>query len=131
MPSHRRIHGLVPMLVLAALIFGPATVVLADQHQHGASADVTLRGEIVDLACYIGHGAKGPDHQKCAAKCAQMGQPLGLLTAEGKLYLLVADHIDPAPFRKAATFAGAQAEVTGEAAEKSGVSALTVHGIKK
>jgi len=116
-------------LALAAATCVPA--LRADEHSHTAGPDVTLKGEIVDLACYIGHGAKGPDHQKCAEKCAQMGQPLGLLTTDGKLYILVADHQDATAFRKAATFAGAQVEVTGEPAEKGGVSALTVHGIKK
>lgn len=99
---------------------------------HGtASADITLQGEIVDLACYLTHGGQGPDHQKCAAKCAEMGQPIGLLTADQKLYLLVGDHQDPAAFYKAKELAGQKVELTGEPAEKNGVAALTVHQVKK
>lgn len=112
--------------VLALFLVSPA-----GGHEHAASADISIRGEIVDLACYIGHGAKGPEHQKCAAKCAEMGQPLGLLGADGKLYILVADHQDASAFLKARKLAGEQVEMTGTPAVKSGVSALTVHDVKK
>ena len=96
-----------------------------------ASSDVTLKGELVDMACYIGHGAKGPMHKACAQKCADMGQPVGLLTSDGKLYVLVADHGDAGPFEKARKLAGEQAEIKGESAEKDGVNTLTVHDVKK
>jgi len=97
----------------------------------GADAGQTLSGEIVDLACYVGHGAKGPDHQKCAQKCEQMGQPMGLLTADGGLYLLVADHSNPTPYNKARGLAGDQVEIQGNVSEKSGMKALSVNEVKK
>jgi hypothetical protein len=81
----------------------------------------------VDLACCVGHGAKGPDHQKCA----QMGQPLGLLTPEGKVYLLVADHAEPQAYDAARKLAGVQVGIRGEPMEKDGLTILTVHGVKK
>src|SRR2546422_8428661 len=67
--------------------------------EKAAPSDVTLTGEIVDLACYIAHGAKGPDHAVCAAKCAEMGQPVGLAASDGKMYILLADHADTSAFR--------------------------------
>jgi hypothetical protein len=100
---------------------------------HAPAKDITVRGEILDMACYLSHGDKGrgPEHQQCALKCAQMGQPLGLITTDGKLYLLTADHQDPTAFRKAKEFAGQKVEMTGAVAEKDGVAALTVHAVKK
>src|SRR5713101_3148187 len=99
--------------LIAVLTFSsPATDPAAEKH--GISPDITLRGEIVDLACYIGHGAKGPEHQKCAAKCAELGQPLGLLSTDGKLYILVADHQDPSALLRARKLAGEQVEMSGE-----------------
>src|SRR5262245_11711172 len=74
--------------------------------QAAESSDVTLTGEVLDLACYIGHGAKGPDHAGCAAKCAEMGQPIGLAASDGKVYILIADHADSSPFTKAKSMAG-------------------------
>jgi hypothetical protein len=97
----------------------------------GDSPDITVKGEIVDLACYIAHGAKGPEHQKCAERCAAIGQPLGLLTPEGKLYVLVADHQDPSALVKAKKLAGEQVEMTGEPSERDGVAAIAVRTVKK
>jgi hypothetical protein len=94
------------------------------------SSDVTLTGEVLDLACYIGHGAKGPDHASCAAKCAEMGQPIGLAASDGKVYILIADHADSSPFTKAKSMAGKKVEIKGEVAAKDGLNALTVHAVK-
>jgi hypothetical protein len=96
-----------------------------------ADPGLTVSGEVVDLACYVGHGAKGPDHQKCAQKCAQMGQPMGLLSPDGTLYLLVADHSNPAPYSKARSLAGDQVEIKGDVSEKGGMKALSVEEVKK
>ncbi|HEV8375316.1 MAG TPA: hypothetical protein VGR38_03665 [Candidatus Polarisedimenticolia bacterium] len=98
---------------------------------HSGGEAVTVSGEVVDLACFVAHAAKGPDHQKCALKCAQMGQPMGLLSADGKLYLLVADHTDPAPYNKARSMAADQVEIKGDVSEKSGMTILTVDEVKK
>lgn len=54
----------------------------------------TVKGQIVDEACYkmdksnTGNDHKMPkgDQKECATACAKMGQPLALLTADGKVY---------------------------------------------
>ncbi len=93
--------------------------------------EVTVTGEVVDMACYLGHDGKGPEHKKCAARCAEMGQPVGLLTADGKLYLLVADHTDASAYVKARKLAGEEVTVRGENTTKDGINALTVKDVKK
>ena len=95
------------------------------------SADVTLNGEVVDMACYVAQGGKGEMHRPCAAKCAKMGQPVGLLSGDGSIYLLVADHVDVAPYEKARGLAGEQVVIRGGVAEKDGISTLTVHEARK
>ena len=52
----------------------------------------TIKGEIVDLMCYLDHGAKGEKHKGCAKKCIESGGPVGLLTADDQLYLVIGDH---------------------------------------
>src|SRR5262245_22224253 len=116
---------------LSCCLLTAAAFWLAATLATSAEAGRTLSGEIVDLACYVGHGAKGPDHQKCAQKCAQMGQPVGLLATDGALYLLVADHSNPEPYRKARSLAGDSVEIQGEVAEKGGMKAVTVDDVKK
>ena len=116
-------------LVVAALLGVAASSVPAAE-KAAAPSDVTLTGEVLDLACYVGHGAMGPEHASCAAKCVAMGQPVGLAASDGKVYILVADHADASGFTKAKTFAGKKVEIKGEVAEKDGINALTVHSVK-
>lgn len=52
----------------------------------------TIKGEVVDLMCYLDHGAKGEKHKGCAAKCIKSGGPVGLLTADDQVYLVIGDH---------------------------------------
>jgi len=120
---------IVATLALSVLMCA-AAVGLFGTARAAESADVTLTGEILDLACYVGHGAKGPEHASCAAKCAEMGQPIGLAGSDGKVYVLVADHADAAPFTKAKSMAGKKVEIKGEVASKDGINALTVHAVK-
>jgi hypothetical protein len=117
-------------LALLALTLLPASGTFAAGKASG-EAGMTVKGEVVDLACYVGHGAKGEMHKECAVKCAAMGQPVGILSTDGKLYVLVADHVDPSSYEKARKLAGEQVEIQGENAEKDGVNALTVHAVKK
>ena len=88
----------------------------------------TWTGEILDLACYVGNGAKGADHSGCAKTCVKNGQPMGLLTDDGTLVLLAADHKNGAPFEALKDFAGQQAQVTGILAERDGMKVVTVTG---
>lgn len=56
---------------------------------------VTLTGEVVDLSCYLQLGKKGDAHKACGAKCVANGEPAGLLTKEGKVYMLMAEQHHP------------------------------------
>jgi len=64
------------------------------QAQKKTEKEITVKGEVVDLACYVMGGSKGDEHKACAEACAKAGGSLGILTADGKLYvsLLPDDH---------------------------------------
>jgi hypothetical protein len=99
----------------------------------GASAapkQVSIKGEIVDTGCYLGHGAKGEKHKGCATKCISGGMPMGLLTADGTLYLLTLDHDNPDPYNQAKDLAAEMVEVSGTLLSRSGMKAIDVTGIK-
>ena len=120
---------------ILALILGMGLSIMSFAHDGmkdmKTEKDVTVTGEIVDLACYLDHGATGAKHQQCALTCLKGGQPMGLLTKEGKVYLLLADHQDGKPFDEAKNYAALQVEITGPLAEKAGVTGLTVEKVKK
>ena len=90
----------------------------------------TWTGEVLDLACYVAKGAKGADHAGCAKTCVKNGQPMGLLTDDGTLVLLAADHKNGEPYDALKDLAGQQASVTGELAERDGMKVVTVTGSK-
>src|ERR1041385_5333781 len=76
-----------------------------------AQEDLTVQGEIVDMACYMAKGSKGSAHKACAQMCAKKGVPIGLLTDAGEVYLLLDDHNNPDPYDDARKLAGDRAEI--------------------
>ena len=91
----------------------------------------TVKGEVLDLACYVSHDAHGDDHAKCAERCVKGGQPMGLLAEDGTVYVLFADHADDAAYKQAQSYAGKTVEVSGPMAEKAGMKGITVHAVKE
>ena len=108
-------------LCIIALLTVPA---LADDKP------TSVKGEILDLACYISHDSHGEDHAKCAERCVKGGQPMGLLGEDGTVYVLFADHGDESAYKSAQSFAGKMVEISGPLAEKDGVKGITVHSVK-
>jgi len=56
------------------------------------SKDVTIKGEIIDVKCYISGmmGGKGPQHEECAIACIKGGLPVGILDEKtGDVYTIV------------------------------------------
>jgi hypothetical protein len=63
------------------------------------AATETVTGQIIDQQCYMKDMAnnKGNDHKMpadtagCAAACAKKGNPMALLTTDGKVYTITGD----------------------------------------
>jgi len=110
------------MLPLALVLM--AGISFADHHEG------SWTGEVVDLACYVSQGAHGADHAGCAKSCVKNGQPMGLLTSDGTLVLLSADHKDGDPYEALKDWAGSDVTVMGSLAEKDGMKVVTVTGSK-
>ncbi len=97
----------------------------------------TVVGEIVDFSCYLEVGKHGDKHRDCAQKCFRAGQPIGLLTQDGSLYMLMEEEHDPrrdgmGAFRDAAIqHAGHIMQVTGTTSTVNGFTALYVRGYLK
>ncbi len=107
------------------------------QHEHRSSGDhgagahkqaapQTLTGEVVDTGCYLGHAARGAKHVECATKCIAQGMPMGLLTSDGKLYLLTMNHDNPDPYNQLKEMAGKTVSVTGMVMTRAGMKGLDV-----
>lgn len=98
---------------------------------------VTKVGEIVDFSCYLQLGKHGEKHRSCGQKCVQNNQPIGLLTQDGTLYMLMPEEHDPRrdggldARPSAADHMGHIVEVTGTEASVRGYRGLYVAGLKK
>jgi hypothetical protein len=95
-----------------------------------AQEALTVKGEIVDMACYMAKGLRGPSHKACAQLCARKGVPIGVLTDDGHLYLLLEDHNDTDPYDAAKKLAGERAEISGKEFSKQGVASIVVSSAK-
>ena len=95
-----------------------------------AQEDLTVQGEIVDMACYMAKGSKGSAHKACAQMCAKKGVPIGILTDGGEVYLLLDDHNNSDPYEAAKKLAGDRAEISGKKFVKQGIASIVVGAAK-
>lgn len=100
--------------------------------QQGRVATVT--GEIVDVSCYLQLNKRGPGHIACGAGCLRNNQPIGLLTDDGHVVLVMPEEHDPrrgglVSIREFfADHVGQRARVTGLVLERDGYRAIFVAG---
>ena len=82
----------------------------------------TVKGEIVDMACYIDHNASGAKHADCAKTCITSGLPIGLKGEDGKTYLLIGEH---KPLNSVlAPYAAKTVTMRGKVASRDGINML-------
>lgn len=98
---------------------------------------ITVVGEIVDFSCYIQLGKHGEKHRSCGQKCVANGQPIGLLTRTGSLYMLMPEEHDPRrdggvdAKASASDHMGHIVEVSGTEASVGSYRAIYVQGLTK
>jgi hypothetical protein len=107
-------------VALGASLALPA--LLSGAEEKASSETQTIKGEVVDLMCYLDHGAKGDKHKGCAKKCIESGGPVGLLTADDQLYLIIGDH---QPMNKELADKAAQTvTLKGKVVERNGMKMI-------
>jgi hypothetical protein len=94
---------------------------------------VTLKGEVLDMDCYMNEGAHGKDHASCAVMCLNESAPVGLLTEDGKAYFLTANEGKGKMkhYQDVRGWGGAQVEITGVLQTRNGLSSLRIDDAKK
>ena len=115
-------------IIVSVALLGAAGVFAAD-----AKADAkkeskveSWTGEIVDMGCFLDHGAKGEKHQECAAKCIAGGMPMGLLLEGDMLFLLTPNHENADSFEAAKDMAAKKVKITGKLISRGSVKAIEV-----
>ena len=109
----------------AAFVLLPVAVHADDMGQPAkpvSGAQITVTGEVLDMACYLDHGAHGDSHADCAKMCISSGLPVGIKSADGTVYLLIGDH-KPAN-DKLAEFAAKTITVKGKFVSRDEINLL-------
>ncbi len=83
-----------------------------------------VRGEVVDLACYLGEGASGAGHKACAQKCISSGLPVGIKSGD-KIYLAVGSEHGPAN-SALASLAAQEVTAEGVGTERDGIHLIAI-----
>ncbi|MDX2270127.1 MAG: hypothetical protein NW208_18650 [Bryobacter sp.] len=121
-------------LLSALLIAGWASLALG-QHDHGkhepssSASEQMITGQVVDVACFVGHNSSGPKHAKCAETCARAGNPLAIYDEKAKaIYLPVSsDHSNPNT--KLMPFIEKRVKVSGKILEKAGLKGIAIEKV--
>ena len=102
------------------LLLGVKQISVAAEEK-AAEATQEITGEVVDLMCYLDHGAHGEKHRGCATTCIKKGGPVGLLSGD-QLYLVVGDH---QPLNdQLASKAAETVKMKGKVVERNGMKML-------
>jgi hypothetical protein len=118
-----KLRRMLALFCITALLFLPSAILASE------GKEMTVKGEVLDLACYVSNDAQGGEHSKCAVKCVKSGQPMGLKAADGTVYVLFADHDDASAYDSAKDFAGQEVELKGVMSSRGGLEGITVHGV--
>lgn len=112
-----------------ALIAGLCLPVLKSNAADSTATTKTITGEVVDLMCYLDHGASGDKHAECAQTCIESGGPVGLLTKDKQLYLIIGQH---KPMNdKLASLAAKTVTLKGKVVERNGMKMIENAEIQK
>ena len=90
----------------------------------------TVKGEVVELTCYMKDKKNmGASHKECADKCIKDGSPVGLVTADGKAYMITGG-LAADKNAKLLAHVTHTVEITGDVTEKDGKMIIAVSSIK-
>ncbi|MGZ5024527.1 MAG: hypothetical protein ACXWBS_06650 [Chthoniobacterales bacterium] len=118
------------LLILVGFLLSAAPSFAHDEKENLAGGETKkVTGEVVDLACYIDHGASGEKHSDCAKKCIENGLPVGLKADDGKTYLIIGEH---APLNKElAQYATKKVTLEGKVVSHDGINLIENAVIEK
>lgn len=94
-----------------------------------AGKDMTITGTVVDLACKFSKGSAGTSHLACFHGCSKAGVPIGILSADGTLYLPVMHEENQNP--RLDPFAEQEVTVTGKVYAAGGAKTIEIATIAR
>ena len=100
-----------------------------DSHRVIPAQEIVVKGEVLDLTCYVAYNWSGPKHAACARDCITSGLPVGIKTEDGKVYLLTGKdaHVNA----ELADYAAKIVTIRGKETAREGFAQIQVEEIRK
>src|SRR5437016_6861046 len=124
------------ILKLAAAIIISASITAVsmklwqrDRHRLIQGQEIVVKGEVLDLTCYVAYNASGLEHASCARDCIRSGLPVGIKAEDGKVYLLTGKdaHVNT----ELADYAAKIVTIRGKETARAGFAQIQVEEIRK
>lgn len=92
---------------------------------------IELRGEVVEIGCYLRDGSRGEGHKACALTCLKHGGQLGIVEdGSGTLYPLAGKEPATDPSAAVREQIAAHVAVRGRLYERAGSRVLVVEAVE-
>jgi hypothetical protein len=100
------------------------------RHHIAQGQEIFVKGEVLDMTCYIAYNLSGPEHASCARDCIRSGLPVGIKAEDGKVYLLTGKAGRPVN-AELADYAAKIVTIKGKESIRDGFAQLQVEEIRK
>jgi len=132
-PFHRDWNQILKLA--AAIIISAAITAVSmnawqrDRHRLIQGREIVVKGEVLDLTCYVAYNWSGPKHASCAMDCIKSGLPVGIKAEHGKVYLLTGKdaHVNA----ELADYAAKIVTVRGKETAREGFAQIQIEEIRK
>ena len=133
-------RGWTQILKLAAAIIISASITAVslklwqrESHRLVQGKEIVVKGEVLDMTCYIAYNISGPEHAGCARDCIKRGLPVGIKATDGKVYLLVGTNWRRRESLNSqlAEYAAKTVTIRGKETMRDGFAQLQVEEIRK
>jgi hypothetical protein len=100
-----------------------------ESHRLVQGKEIVVKGEVLDLTCYVAYNWSGPKHASCARDCIRTGLPVGIKTEDGKVYLLTGKdaHVNT----ELGDYAAKIVTIRGKETVRDGFAQIQVEEIRK
>ena len=126
-----QILKLAAAIIISASITAVSIKLLDRKSNHLAQGkEITVRGEVLDMTCYIASNLSGPEHAICAKECIKRGLPAGIKAEDCKVYLLTGKPGDTVS-AELADYAAQIVTIRGKESVRDGFAQLQIEEIRK
>jgi type 1 fimbria pilin len=97
----------------------------------GMGNEATIKGEVVDTACFLFMGKRGEAHKQCAEACLKAGQDLGIYDeASDTVYFLAGEKPGVNPNDPVKNYVAQNVEVKGMTVQKAKAHGIVIKSVK-